>query len=630
MLKRLFSTSHSHSFSEDEGVYRRKSAIQILAPNDGDKEFKSSVRKVSKSLEDEKKIRAAIENNEFIRHVISEKRFEAIFRTIFSQEVKKGEQIIREGEIGSELYISASGKFEIYNRGGGTLLTFDDTRVFGELALLYNEKRKASVRALTKGRLWVLQNKTFKEIVHRSEEEERKELVFFLGKVPTLNTVPSDTLGFVAGLLIPKFFESGVDIVQEGEKGHSFFIIRAGSVKVKTKGDGTVATLSTGQYFGEMALINEDVRKATVQAEPPGCECLVLSRKHFIKHFGDVKDFRRISATNRIKNLSLKEDHKYQDLDLRELKRVRTIGAGGFGRVDLVQHRKDVDLVFALKYLKKYKCMLQEQREHVLNEKNVQMNCSCPFIIRMFKTFRDSRYLYFLMEAQLGGDLWRLMYYTRRKPFDEQDARFYVGCVIEAFLYLHERGIIYRDLKPENLLIANDGYVKLTDFGFAKIIGTNRTHSMVGTPDYMPPEIVLNESHDRAVDCWTLGIFIYELITLKTPFKTCCDRDTYKLILKGLEHCRFPSHVSVKAKNLISKLCQYRPTDRLGYSKNGVGDVKKHHWFAHFDWSDLKRLKMKAPHVPKLIGNLDLSYFGSYKDDDAEVPEVITNWDDEF
>ncbi|XP_044752145.1 cGMP-dependent protein kinase, isozyme 1-like [Coccinella septempunctata] len=629
MIKRLFSSSHSHTFAVDEGVYRRKSAIQILPANDGNKEFKSSVRKVSKSLEDEAKIRAAIEKNEFISHIITEKRLDAILRTIYSQEVKAGDLIIQEGEIGSELYISASGKFEIYNKTS-TLITFEDTRVFGELALLYNEKRKASVHALTNGRLWVVENKTFKEIVHRSEEEERREMVFFLSKVPSLNTVPQDTLGFVTGLLIPTFFESGVKIVQEGDKGHSFFIIRAGSVQVTTKAAGVVATLSKGQYFGERALINEDVRCATVRAEPPGCECLVLSRKHFIKHFGDIKDFHRISITNSIKNLSIEDNHKYQDIEMRDLKRIRTIGAGGFGRVDLVQHKKDSNLVFALKYLKKYKCILKEQRDHVLNEKNVQMNCCCPFIIRMFKTFRDSRYLYFLMEAQLGGDLWRLLYYTRRKAFDDEEAKFYVACVIEAFSYLHERGIIYRDLKPENLLIANNGYVKLTDFGFAKLIGNGRTHSMVGTPDYMPPEIVLNKSHDRAVDCWTLGIFIYELITLKTPFKTCCDHDTYKLILKGLEHCKFPSHVSSKAKHLITRLCKARPSERFGYSKNGVADVKKHPWFSHFDWNELKSLGMKAPHVPKLVGQLDLSNFGTYKYDTREVPEVITNWDDDF
>lgn len=185
-------------------------------------------------------------------------------------------------------------------------------------------------------------------------------------------------------------------------------------------------------------------------------------------------------------------------------------------------------------------------------------------------------------------------------------------------------------MKPENLLISNDGYVKLTDFGFAKIIGGGRTHSMVGTPDYMPPEIVLNKSHDRAVDCWTLGIFVYELLTLRTPFKTCCDHDTYHLILKGLEHCKFPSNMSTKAKNLITRLCKSRPTDRLGYSKNGVADVKKHPWFSHFDWNDLKSQKMKAPHVPKLTGQLDLSNFGTYKDETGEIPEVISNWDDDF
>ncbi|KAL3283502.1 hypothetical protein HHI36_006641 [Cryptolaemus montrouzieri] len=627
MIKKIFSSSYS--FHADRGVYRRKSAIHILPANDEDKEFKKSVRRISKSRDEEKKIRTAIEENEFISHVITDRRLEVILRTIYSQEVQAGDIIIQEGEIGSQLFISASGKFEVSTKAG-YILDFDDIRVFGELALLYNEKRKATVRAVTKGRLWVLENRTFKEIVKRTEEEERMELVYFLSKVSTLNTVPTDTLNFVADLLNPRFFQTNTAIVREGDKGDAFYIIRAGAVRVETRNDGVVARLTKGQYFGELALIHEDVRKATVIVEAPGCECLILSRKHFIKHFGDVEDFRRISISTQFKELSIKNEDKYKNLNIQDFQKIKTIGAGGFGRVDLIHHKNDKNLIFALKYLKKYKCVLQEQRDHVMNEKNVQMKCYCPFIIRLYKTFKDDKYLYFLMEAQLGGDLWRLLYYKRRKPFEETEARFYVGCVVEAFQYLHERGIVYRDLKPENLLIADNGYVKLTDFGFAKIIVGKKTHSMVGTPDYMPPEIVLNKSHDRAVDCWTLGVFVFELVTLKTPFKAYSDRDTYNMILKGIDHCRFPHHLSTKCKHLIIRLCKSRSTDRLGYSKNGMMDVKNHSWFSHFDWESFRNMEMKAPYVPKFFDSLDLSNFPTYKADFENVPEEVSNWDEEF
>ncbi|KAK9879594.1 hypothetical protein WA026_006659 [Henosepilachna vigintioctopunctata] len=631
MIKKIFgSTTRSFDIEQPVQVYKRKSAIQILPANDDDKSFKKSIKHTFKTIEDESEIRKAIEQNEFISHIITDNRFQAISRTIYSQEVQAGETIIQEGEIGSQLFISALGEYEVTTKSG-IKLQFDDVRVFGELALLYNVKRKATVRAITKGKLWVLDNQSFKEIIERSEEEERNELVSFLSQVPTLNTTNEDNLRFVADLLSPQFFPTGTEIIKEGKHADAFYILRAGSVRVKTKNKELVTTLTRGQFFGESALINEESSNETVIAESPGCECLTLSRKYFIKHFGEVSDFQKLSVTNQLKKLSISKDANFVDLKLEHFNKIRTIGAGGFGSVDIIQHKTDKNSIYALKYIKKYKYVLQEQRDHILNEKNIQLNCHSPFIVRLYKTFKDTRFLYFLMEAQLGGDLWRLMYNKRRKPFMEDDAKFYVACVIEAFEYLHERGIVYRDLKPENVLIGHNGYVKLTDFGFAKIIGTNRTNSLVGTPDYIAPEILCNKSHDRAVDCWALGILIFELLTMKTPFQSKSSHDTYKLIMKGIVFCRFPYFISSKCKNLIMKLCSKRPVDRIGNWRNGMKAVKSHYWFSNFNWNHLKAFIMRPPYTPKLTGPLDLSNFPHCMNNPASVPEVQTStWDEDF
>lgn len=190
-----------------------------------------------------------------------------------------------------------------------------------------------------------------------------------------------------------------------------------------------------------------------------------------------------------------------------------TLGLGGFGRVELVKYEKDHKTqAFALKCLKKQHIVELHQEEHVINEKLIMLSCESAFICRLFRTYRDRKYVYMLLEACMGGEVWTLL--RNRGYFDDSTTNFIVGCVLLAFDYLHSRGIVYRDLKPENLMVDSKGYVKLVDFGFAKYIGqTSKTWTFCGTPEYVAPEIVLNKGHDRAVDYWSLGILIHELLT---------------------------------------------------------------------------------------------------------------------
>lgn len=134
------------------------------------------------------------------------------------------------------------------------------------------------------------------------------------------------------------------------------------------------------------------------------------------------------------------------------------------------------------------------------------------FSSRLYKTFRDDRYIYMLLEACLGGEVWSIL--RDYKCFDEYTTKFIVACVVEAFQYLHSKGIVYRDLKPENLLLDARGYVKLVDFGFAKEVGVdNKTWSFCGTPAYLAPEMITKDGHSKAVDYWALGILTHELLT---------------------------------------------------------------------------------------------------------------------
>ena len=140
-------------------------------------------------------------------------------------------------------------------------------------------------------------------------------------------------------------------------------------------------------------------------------------------------------------------------------------------------------------------------------------DCDNPFIVKLHRTFQDSKYLYMLMEPCLGGEIWTLL--RRNKRFSDETAQFYVGCVILALDYLHDRGIIYRDLKLENLLLDKNGHIKMVDFGLCKdeIFGNKMTNTFCGTPSYLPPEVICNMQYGRAVDWWGLGVVIFELLT---------------------------------------------------------------------------------------------------------------------
>jgi len=265
-----------------------------------------------------------------------------------------------------------------------------------------------------------------------------------------------------------------------------------------------------------------------------------------------------------------------------------------------------------------------------MNEKHIMSETHCDFVVRLHKTFKDNKYLYMLMEVCLGGELWTVL--RDRNVFDDTTARFYVGCVVEALQYLHSRGIVYRDLKPENLLLDEQGYVKLVDFGFAKKVGHGRkTWTFCGTPEYVAPEIILNRGHDVSSDLWSLGILMFELLTGSPPFSGSDPMKTYNLILKGIDAIDFPRKISRNAQTMIKKLCREYPVERLGYGINGIKEIKKNKWFEGFNWEDLKKRTLKAPIVPTVSGYTDTSNFDSYPaEESGEPPDDLTGWDAEF
>lgn len=272
----------------------------------------------------------------------------------------------------------------------------------------------------------------------------------------------------------------------------------------------------------------------------------------------------------------------------------RTIGTGSFGRVMIAYLKRDRSQRYAIKMLKKDNIVKMKQIEHTLNEKKILSSVSFPFIVHLAYSFKDNSNLYMVLEYVSGGEMFTHLRKTGR--YTEEVVCFYASQIVLTFEYLHYLNIIYRDLKPENVLFDASGFIKITDFGFAKII-KDRTWTLCGTPEYLAPEIILSRGYNKAVDWWALGVLIYEMAAGYPPFYAENPIQIYEKIVSG--HLRFPAHFSSEIKDLLKNLLQVDLTKRIGNLKNGVSDVKQHKWFSQVDWIAIYEKRIKAPYAPK-------------------------------
>eukprot|EP01103_Thecamoeba_quadrilineata_P019258 TRINITY_DN7712_c0_g1_i1.p1 TRINITY_DN7712_c0_g1~~TRINITY_DN7712_c0_g1_i1.p1 ORF type:complete len:380 (-),score=72.83 TRINITY_DN7712_c0_g1_i1:221-1360(-) len=309
-----------------------------------------------------------------------------------------------------------------------------------------------------------------------------------------------------------------------------------------------------------------------------------------------------------------------KDFQLSDFDHLQTVGTGTFGRVRLVQHYSTKKF-YAMKICRKVDIVRLKQVDHIKNEKNILSTLNHPFIVNLFATFKDPGHLYFVFEYVCGGELFSHLRRAGRFPNDV--ARFFSSEIILALEHMHSFDIVYRDLKPENLLIDSTGHIKITDFGFAKVV-RDRTWTLCGTPEYLAPEIIQSKGHGRAVDWWALGILIYEMLVGYPPFFDDNPFVIYEKILMG--DFSFPGHVNACARDLIKGLLALDRTKRLGNLKAGAKDVKDHLWFASINWDHIYAKTVQSPIVPTCKkGEGDTSNFESYDDQDDDEEDLFFN-----
>jgi serine/threonine protein kinase len=258
--------------------------------------------------------------------------------------------------------------------------------------------------------------------------------------------------------------------------------------------------------------------------------------------------------------------------------------------------KEDSVQLCAIKILSKYAIIKAKQVDHVYNELSLQQQLRHPFIVSMKAVQQDSRSLYMMMEYVDGGELYRLI--QKEGKLDMPLARFYAAQMVLCFEYLHSKNFIYRDLKPENVLVHQSGYLKLSDFGFIKQLKNNeRTYTICGTPEYLAPEIIMNKGHGKPVDWYTLGVFLFEMLSGRCPFMHEDPFEIFKMIVQT--KIVFPKDFDKGAKSLIRHLTQHDLSKRFGNLKHGVDDIKNHRFFKDLNFYNVISQADKPDYVPQ-------------------------------
>jgi len=535
---------------------------------------------------------------------------------------------------------------------GAELEGFGAGSTFGELSLLYNTRLEATFQARDDAIVYVIGRRPFCSSFNRRGQRRFKEYYKLLEEVYALSLLLSSERWELAcnamGLVD---FRPGERVLTQDKvrEARQWYIVFSGSgVMTQERSQPgavgncprTLATLHRGDHFGERSLLRGDVAaEINVDAGPEGMCCLtfdfevirVILQGIFQEEGGfvpslhcDIEEWctctalssQRARADSQSRALQVSEEVT----SLGELRRVCTLGRGSYGEVLLVEHATSARR-YALKAVSKGLVKRQFAERRIAWERELLLMVDSPFVVQLHKTFRDEQHVYFLLEAALGGSLLELLH-MRSEIFTEDSPRgstaaFYVACLVAALEHLHERRIVYRDLKPENALLDARGYAKLCDLGFARFV-LGKTNTLSGTPDYMAPEMIdFPHTHDRSVDWWSLGVLAFELLAGQPPWEDEGISEPMGRLLavrRSQERGRleFPFHFPSVAKDFVKQLLQKLPR-RLG-ATGGAEEVRAHPMWVNltFNFDRLHSRSLPAPIVsPKVCRRVDIGEQGS-------------------
>ena len=283
------------------------------------------------------------------------------------------------------------------------------------------------------------------------------------------------------------------------------------------------------------------------------------------------------------------------------------IGKGGFGKVWKVQSKSSKSF-YALKEMSKLKIIDKKSEKSINSEREFLSKLHHPFIVNMHYAFQDTDNLYLVMDFLNGGDL--RYHISRYRRFSEEQTRFFIACMIYSLEYIHSKNIIHRDIKPENLVLDENGYLCITDFGIAKENLPDNSSETSGTPGYMSPEVMREKNHSFPVDFFAIGVIGFEFMMGKRPY--------YGKNRKEIKEQMLTKQVKIKSEEIkngwspesaefINCLLLRKTEERLG-TKNGVKELKEHSWLKYYPWNELEEKILPAPFIPEKKDNFDKHY----------------------
>ena len=291
---------------------------------------------------------------------------------------------------------------------------------------------------------------------------------------------------------------------------------------------------------------------------------------------------------------------------------LKVLGQGSYGKVFLVKKiiGNDKGCLYAMKVLKKATLKVRD-RQRTKTERDILTEVEHPFIVKLHYAFQTEGKLYLVLDFMRGGDLYNRLSKEQCWKLKEADVRFYVAELVLALDHLHKLGVIYRDLKPENLLLDSDGHIALTDFGLSKEnFNHRRSYSVCGTWEYMAPEVLCGKGYDFSVDWWSLGVLMYEMLVGVCPFEGENKKETMAKVMKST--IEYPDSLSSVSISLLQGLLKRNPVKRFG-SMDGwkAEEIKRHAFFDSINWNDLYQKTITPPFKPTIIPDDIVSNFES-------------------
>ena len=566
----------------------------------------------------------AFSKSKYIKHFVNPVYFKKIMEKCETKNYEDKEIVISKEKLNSKFYIVLMGNLIEENTES---IVCKRGELYGDLLIKSGEMPSNNILAsfnlkviefdlndiVSNLGIKIQNKKNFYKIFKIFEDVDN------LRKISLFKETSSHKLVDIVMLMKVKTYKENEIIFKEGEKGDKLYMIKSGRVKVYTK-NKYMRELGDGNCFGEVALLLDEPRTATIIA---CCECKICYL---------TKDaFTSLVDENMLNYLADKIylEEGYNIL-LNDLYYAKNLGHGKFGNVSLVHNKKHFFAIKAVsrKAADKQKILIK----YFIQERNILLTLDNPFIMKLLKTFKTENNIFFLLEYIKGRGMNKyLNSRSQIKLLNEKETIFYTANILLALDYLNSRQVCHRDLKPDNIIIDEKGYLKIIDFGTSIIIDKDYTNTVTGTPHYMAPEILLGQGYGFSCDYWSLGIIAYETYYGIYPFgRNAKDPiDVYKEVIK--KEVIYNGGVN-SIIQLIGGLLTKNETHRIC----SLEKAKQYAAFKDFEWEDLRDFKILPQYIPKKVilksyeeyDTKYLQYLNQMESKNQESEDLLSSYDE--